>query len=281
VGAEIVSVDSMQVYRGMDIGTAKPTPADRARAPHHLVDIAEPEDVFTVAQFQAVGVAVLDRLADSDVPALVVGGSGLHFRALVDPLRFPGTDPAVRARFEALAAADAAAALVGLDDGAGDHVDLENPRRVVRALEVHALTGETPSGRAAGPEGRAVREYRSRVPVTVAGFDPGETLPDRVALRLERMLAAGFLDEVASLQGRLGPTAAQAAGYRQLLPVVSGDRSLEQGVRRALDATTSLAHRQRVFFRRDPRITWTGWHDEASERAVAALRVFREAGWTS
>ena len=124
-------------------------------------------------------------------------------------------------------------------------------------------------------------KYRSRIPVTVVGFDPGEALPDRVALRLERMLAAGFLDEVASLEGRLGPTAAQAAGYRQLLPVVSGERSLDQGVRRALDATTGLAHRQRVFFRRDPRITWAGWHDEASERAATALRVFREAGWTS
>jgi tRNA dimethylallyltransferase len=271
----------MQVYRGMDIGTAKPSPAERARVPHHLVDITEPEDAFTVAQFQTVGVAVLDRLADSGTPALVVGGSGLHFRALVDPLRFPGTDPEVRGRFEALAADDAVAMLVGLDGGAGEHVDLDNPRRVVRALEIHALTGETPSGRAAGPEGRAVREYRSRIPVAVVGSDPGDALPERVALRLERMMAAGLLDEVAALAGRLGPTASQAAGYRQLLPVVGGEWPLVRGVRRAVDATTGLAHRQRVFFRRDPRIAWIEWHDEASRRAEAALRVLEEAGWTS
>ena len=271
----------MQVYRGMDIGTAKPSPEERARVPHHLVDVAEPEDAFTVAQFQTVGVAVLDRLAASGTPALVVGGSGLHFRALVDPLRFPGTDPAVRARFEALAPADAVEMLVGLDGGAGEHVDLDNPRRVVRALEVHAITGETPSARAAAPEGRAVREYCSRIPVAVVGFDPGDSLSDRVSLRLERMMATGFLDEVASLAGRLGPTAVQAAGYRQLVPVAAGEWPLEEGLRRALDATTGLAHRQRVFFRRDPRITWAGWHDEASRRAEAALRVFEEAGWTS
>jgi tRNA dimethylallyltransferase len=271
----------MQVYRGMDIGTAKPSPAERARVPHHLVDIAEPEEPFTVAQFQTLGVAVLERLTASETPVLVVGGSGLHFRALVDPLRFPGTDPAVRARFEALAPADAVAMLAALDDGAAEHVDLDNPRRVVRALEVHALTGETPSGRAASPSGRAVREYRSRVPVAVVGLDPGDALPDRVAGRLERMMAAGLLDEVAALAGRLGPTAAQAAGYRQLLPVVRGEQPLAGGVRRALDATTGLAHRQRVFFRRDPRITWIEWHDEAARRAEAALRVLEEARWTS
>jgi tRNA dimethylallyltransferase len=271
----------MQVYRGLDIGTAKPTPAERVRIPHHLIDLVDPEETFSVADFQAAGVEVLDRLAGDDRPALITGGSGLHFRALVDPLRFRPTDPDVRAEVEGLASGDALRALLEADPAAADHVDVANPRRVVRALEIYRLTGETPSQRAEDPEAEAVRTYRPARPVAIAGIDPGEALRSRVERRLQRMVALGFLDEVRALEPRLGPTASQAVGYRQLLPVVRGARTLDEGIRRVHDATTALAHRQRVFFRRDPRVGWTEWHDDPAERERRVLRTLEEAGWTS
>ena len=271
----------MQVYRGMDIGTAKPTPAERAEVPHHLVDVAEPEIAFTVADAQAIGRRVLDELAERDVPALIVGGSGLHFRALVDPLEFPPSDPALRLELEALAPADAVEALLGADAAAGDLVDLENPRRVVRALEIHRLTGRTPSERAATPEARAVRAYESVVPVVPVGLDPGDDLGTRVTERFDRMLERGLVDEVRDLAPRLGPTSRNAVGYRQLLPVVAGERDLTEGRRRCIDATTSLARRQRTFFGRDPRLRWMEWDDDADTRTRQVEVVLEEAGWTS
>lgn len=280
-GAEIVSVDSMQVYRGMDVGTAKPGPADRARVPHHMLDLADPGDPYTVAEFQAAGRQVLDDLERRGVPALIAGGSGLHFRSLVDPLRFPPSDPQMRAEIEALGPGAAREALLRLDPGAGDHVDLANPRRVARALEIGRLTGASPSQRALLPEAEAVREYRSRVPLVAVCVDPGDALAGRAEARFDAMLAAGLLDEVAVLAPRLGPTARQAVGYRQLLPVTAGRRTLEEGRRRAIDATRALAGRQRTFFGRDPRPVRIEWHDDARRRAAAASAVFEEAGWTS
>ena len=280
-GAEIVSVDSMQVYRGMDIGTAKPTGQQRARVPHHLIDLADPGEAFSVAEFQREGRRVLADLARRGAPALIVGGSGLHFRALVDPLEFPPHDPAVRRVVEALPPGGAAAALLAADPGAGEHVDLANPRRVARALEVHRLTGLTPTARGEGEQAAAIREYRPLVPVAALGIDPGESLPARVEARFDAMLGAGLLEEVRRLAPRLGRTAAQAVGYKELLPVVWGEASLEEGRTRAVAATRALAGRQRTFFRRDPRVRWLEWHDDPAQRAAAARAAFVEAGWTS
>lgn len=280
-GAEIVSVDSMQIYRGMDIGTAKPSPAQQARVRHYLIDLADPAEAYSAAEFQREGRQVLAELAGRDLPVLIVGGSGLHFRALVDPFRFPPHDPAVRREVEALPPAEAAAALLAGDARAGEHLDLANPRRVARALEILRLTGRTPSERYTGPEAEAVREYRPLFPMVAVGSDPGEGLAARVEARLDAMLAAGLLDEVQRLAPFLGPTAAQAVGYKELLPVVRGEASVEEGRARALAATRGLAGRQRTFFRRDPRLRWLEWHDEPARRAAAAGAVFEEAGWTS
>lgn len=277
-GAGIVSVDSMQVYRGMDIGTAKPSPAERAAVPHHLIDIADPADPFTVAQFQEAGRAVL---ASAGVPLLVVGGSGLHFRALVDPLRFPPSDAAVRARIEALPAEDAVDRLLRADPTAGSHVDLANPRRVVRALEVLEVASATPSQRAAAPEAVAVREYRSDRPFIGLGIDPGDALAERARRRFHRMMDEGLLAEVGALAGSLGATASQAVGYREMLRVVRGEWSEAEGVRRAIDATTALARRQRTFHRRDPRVRWLQWDDDPAAVADQAGRILEEAGWSS
>ncbi len=271
----------MQVYRRMDIGTAKPSPAEQAAVPHHLIDLVDPADPFTVAEFQSAGREVLDRLAAAGTPVMIVGGSGLHFRALVDPLHFEPTDPEVRAEIERLGPVEAIEQLVDVDAGAGNHVDLANPRRVVRAIEIYRLTGMTPSARASGEDAAAVREYCSIMPIAAVGLDPGERLRGRVHRRLDAMMEEGFLQEVRLLAAELGPTASQAVGYRQLLEVVAGEWELAEGVRRARDATTALARRQRTFFRRDPRIRWLEWDDDGERQAETALRTLEEAGWTS
>ncbi|MDH3540958.1 MAG: tRNA (adenosine(37)-N6)-dimethylallyltransferase MiaA, partial [Acidimicrobiia bacterium] len=168
MGASILSVDSMQVYRGMDIGTAKPSAAECAEIAHHMIDLVEPEEEFSVAAFQAASREVIEH-AEGDV--VVAGGSGLHFRAVVDPLEFGATDPEVRADLESRPAPDLVARLAQIDPDAP--VDTSNPRRVIRALEVYELTGETPSDRAKRPSARAVNEYRPLLPFRAVGLDPG------------------------------------------------------------------------------------------------------------
>jgi tRNA dimethylallyltransferase len=281
VRAEILSVDSMQVYRGMDVGTAKPTPEQQARVRHHLLDLADPASPFSVAEFQRAGREVLADLERRGVQALIVGGSGLHFRALVDPLEFPPHDPGVRRAVEGLASAEASAELLSADPQAGECVDLANPRRVSRALEVWRLTGLAPTARAGSEAAAAVRAYRPLLPVVAVGFDPGVALRGRVEARLDGMLGAGLLEEVRRLAPALGSTASQAVGYKQLLPVVRGEATLEDGRARALAATWALAGRQRTFFRRDPRLRWQEWDDDQARRAAAVRAVFEEAGWTS
>ncbi len=271
----------MQVYRGMDIGTAKPDPGTRRRVPHHLVDIADPADEVTAAEFQRRGRSVLDALAAGERAAIVAGGSGLHYRALVDPLTFAPSDPGLRAELEQVPAGVLAGELVAADPGAAHHVDMANPRRVVRAVEVLRLTGLTPTARAATPEAQALAAYRAQVPHIAVGVDPGERLAVRVERRLDAMLAAGLLDEVAGLDGRLGRTAAQAVGYKELLPVVRGEREVEAGREAAIRATLGLAKRQRTFFGRDPRITWIPWDDDPSVRAHRAATAVEEAPWNS
>jgi tRNA dimethylallyltransferase len=280
MGADFVSVDSMQVYRGMNIGTAKPDGTMRRRYGYHLVDLVDPTDELSVAEYQAAGSGVLDRLAVEERAGILAGGSGLHLRSLVDPLEFPPTDDALRTELEEAPRRELLEELLAADPGAGDAVDLANPRRVLRAVEVLRLTGETPTGRVATPQAAAVREYRATRPFIGVGIDPGEDLAARVEERFDAMLGVGLLDEVAALAPRLGRTARQAVGYKELIPVVSGEASLEEGRAGAIRATLALAKRQRTFFRRDPRIEWIPWHHEPEERAAAAWSRLEES-WTS
>lgn len=280
-GAEIVSVDSMQVYRGMDIGTAKPSDDERRRVPHHMIDVAEPSESYSVTRFQEAGRAAISEIRRRRARVLVVGGSGLHFRSLVDPMSFAPSDRAVRARFEALTEDEAVFALLSVDPEAGRWVHLANPRRVVRALEIHALTGRTPTERAATPEASALRQYRPKEPLAAIGIDPGPSLGVRVAQRFHGMLARGLIDEVRRITPRLGDTAAAAVGYREMARVVAGEWDLAYGTHRAIEATTALVRRQRTYYRRDPRIRWLKWDDDGSALAAGALRALEEAGWTS
>lgn len=266
MGAGIVSLDSMQVYRGMDIGTAKATPAEQRRVPHSMIDLVDPDEEYSVQDFQAEARRIIDI---SESPVILVGGSGLHMRAVIDPLEFLPTDEAVRFELEQTEPADLVAELLAADPEAGALVDLANPRRVVRAVEVHRLTGRTPNEIAEDPPRRAVARYESQYRCRIVGVDPGEALGDRIDHRLDSMVTGGLLAEVDHLRGSLGRTASQAVGYAQLLPVVAGEATLENGISATRKATWELARRQRAWFRRDPRITWL---DPLHDDVVTAVR---------
>ncbi len=281
-GGEIVSVDSMQVYRGLDIGTAKATPDMQRHTTHHLLDLVEPEQDMSVAEFQREGRRVLAKLHQRAVTPVICGGSGLHFRSLVDPLEFPPNDPTIRAEIDSLSTAEARVRLLTVDPAAKQHVDLANPRRVARALEIEALTGLSPSQRAATPAAGAVREYRSDLEFVAIGLDPGPDLAGRVERRFDAMLELGLLDEVRSLQPRLGRLAAQAVGYKELAAVVAERQPLAIGRDAALRGTRALAKRQRTFFRRDPRIQWVAWDPDPALRLAAVIdHLDRTTTWTS
>jgi tRNA dimethylallyltransferase len=258
VGAEIVAVDAFTVYRGMDIGTAKPSPEDRRRVPHHLVDVLDPEQDCTVRWFQpAARRAIADVLARGRT-ALLVGGSGLYFRAAVDPLEFPPTDPAVRAAVEAAAGDDPPAAharLAAADPAAAALIEPGNLRRTVRALEVIQLTGRPFSAWRT-----AWDDYRPVYPgLRVYGLDrPREELVARIGQRVDGMMAAGLLEECRALHGRpLSATAAQAIGYAELLGHLDGRTTLDEAVEATKARTRRFAARQRRWFRGDPRVRWT------------------------
>lgn len=258
LGAEIVSIDSMLIYRRMDIGTAKPTPVQRREIPHHLLDLADPSRSFSVAQYQDAATHVLDDLGGRDVTPLLVGGSGLYFRACVDDLEFPSTDPGIRGdlerQAEALGAPRLYARLEDLDPIAAAKIEPGNIRRTIRALEVAGLTGRPFSSFA-----RAWGEYPADH-VRVAGIDVERAvLNERIAHRVDAMVLGGWLDEVARLvDAGFGAwlTATQAIGYAELARHLRGDLPLEEAVALTVTRTKQLARRQMAWFRRDPRVRW-------------------------
>lgn len=257
LGAEIVSADAMLVYCGMDIGTAKPTPTERARVPHHLVDVVDPSEDFSVARFQPLArAAIADVLARGAVP-LLVGGSGLYFHAVVDEFVFPPTDATVRARLEAEAAEAGLAPLyrrlVERDPEAAARIQPANLRRIVRALEVIELTRRRFSSFR-----EAMDQPVSRYRLTVLGLDPGpQLLRARVAERVASMAAAGLVDEVRLLATHtLSRTARQALGYKELLDALERGTPVEAALDEVVARTRSYARRQLAWFRRDARVRW-------------------------
>jgi tRNA dimethylallyltransferase len=256
LGGEVVNADSMQLYRGMDIGTAKPDLAERDGVHHHLLDLWHVREPASVAEYRSRARAEIDRLRAQGVVPLLVGGSGLYVRAVLDELDFPGTDPVVRARLEAeLAEVGPAvlhARLTGLDPAAGEAVLPSNGRRIVRALEVIELTG--------GPFRAQLPEPEPHYPAVVVGLDrdPAE-LDARIAARVDRMWAAGFVAEVEALAAdglREGPTASRALGYAQVLGQLDGALTAEEARERTVSTTRRFVRRQRSWFRRDGATTW-------------------------
>jgi tRNA dimethylallyltransferase len=253
--AEIVTVDSMQVYRGMDIGTAKPGPVERAEVPHHLLDVVDPGDEYDVTRFAADVAVALREIAGRSAAAVLVGGTGLYLRAALGEIEAPGQFPDVRAALDA--EPDTAVLhrrLVQLDPVAAGRMEPSNRRRVLRALEV--CVG---SGRPFSSYGPGLAVYPP-TPVRLFGLRPTRPALDRrIVRRYREQLAAGFLDEVRTLAAGPRPlsrTAGQALGYRELLEHLAGATALEEAVDRAIVRTRQFARRQERWFRRDPRIRW-------------------------
>ena len=254
LGGEVVNTDAMQLYRGMDVGTAKVPVAERRGVPHHLLDVLDPPEDATVADYQGWGRAALDDLAARGRVPVAVGGSGLYVRALLDHLDFPGTDPALRAALEARADAEGPRALHA--ELAAERIGPHNARRIVRALEVIALTGR--------PYSSSLPEHVYEVPAIQIGLDCDRAvLDERVAGRVARMWAGGLVDEVDRLlaAGGLGRTAARAVGYAQVLALRAGRLSERQAYDETVVATRRLARRQMGWFGRDPRVHWLDAQD--------------------
>jgi tRNA dimethylallyltransferase len=265
---ELVSVDSMQVYRGMDIGTAKPTAAERAEVPHHVLDLVDPSEDFSVTQHQAAVRDALDDIARRDKRAILVGGTGLYVRAIVDRLTIPGQWPDVKRGLEAETDTTALhARLAELDPVAAARMEPTNRRRIVRALEVTVGSGQPFSSFGPGLEA-----YDPHVPFHLAGLrtDRAERAAG-IARRFHAMLDVGLLDEVRALAvATLSRTARQALGYRELLRHVEDGAPLDECIEEAIRRTRQFARRQEAWFRRDPRIHW---YDTTPEIDRVAERV--------
>lgn len=269
LGAEIVSVDSMQVYRGMDVGTAKPARAEMERVPHHLVDLRDPDHELTVAEFQELGRAAIEEVAARGRLPLLVGGSGLYFRALVDDLEFPPRSEEVRRGLELEAEEVGAEVLYerlrDADPVAAARIEPGNARRIVRALEVIAITGAPFSANTTWDR------YTSRYDLAVAGLDRDrDELHRRIEARVAAMLAAGLVEEAEEVRRRgAGRTASQALGYRQ---VYEGAAELQDEIAKA---TRRFARRQLAWFKADPRVRWFDAADPGLEGRLVAF--FRDA----
>ncbi|MEO7557144.1 MAG: tRNA (adenosine(37)-N6)-dimethylallyltransferase MiaA [Acidimicrobiales bacterium] len=258
---ELVSVDSMQVYRGMDIGTAKPTAAEQAEVPHHLIDLVAPDADFGVSRFQAACREVLAAIAARGHRAVLVGGTALYLRAIIDDLTIPGQHPDARAAVEADPdTASLHRRLADLDPLAAARIDPANRRRLVRALEVTIGSGRPFSSFGPGLDAHPETAYR----LVALNMAPSVNAA-RIEERFGEQLAAGFVEEVRGLAGRpggLARTARQAVGYRELLRHIEDGAPLEDCVEEAISRTRQMARRQRAWFRRDPRITWLPVDDD-------------------
>ena len=268
IGAEVVNADSMQLYRGMDVGTAKLTEAERQGVPHHLLDVWDVTHTATAAAYQQLARGVIDELLARDVTPVLVGGSGLYLRAALDELSFPGTDPELRAALEAALEQDGALALharlAALDAAAAGRMEPTNGRRVVRALEVVLMTGGMPGEMTA---------YEGHYEVTYLGLDR-EDLATRTDARVDRMWAAGLVDEVRGLERaglRDGVTASRALGYAQVLAMLEGQYDEPEAMETTKAATRRFVRRQRAWFRRDPRIRWLDPAADLLQQGMAAL----------
>jgi tRNA dimethylallyltransferase len=273
LGGEIVNTDAMAVYRGMDIGTAKPAPAERRGIPHHLIDVLDVTEPLTVAEFQAWARRTVAEVRERGALPVLVGGSALYTRAVLDRFDFPGTDPVRRARLEAELARVGPPALHDrlrdVDPVAAERILPDNGRRIVRALEVIEITGRPFSA------DLPVLEYVDPATVQIGIAIDRPTLDARIERRVAAMFDDGLIVEVERLlEAGLdeGRTAREAIGYRQVGAYLRGELSLAQAREQTVVATRRFARRQDAWFRKDPRITWVRWDDPGRlDAALAAI----------
>jgi tRNA dimethylallyltransferase len=270
-GVELISVDSMQVYRGMDIGTAKPTPAERAEVAHHGIDLVDPTDDFTVADFVVAHDVALGEIARRGGSALLVGGTGLYHRAVVDELDLPGDFPDVRAEIEA--EPDTLRLhrhLVEADPVAATKMEPTNRRRVVRALEV-----TLGSGRPFSSFGPGLHAYPPTPVVQIGVRRPRRVVAERIERRVHEMIEAGLVAEVEGLLARGGfsRTAGQALGYKEIVAALRGEIDEDEAIEQIITRTRRFAVRQERWFRRDPRVRWIDVGDDGHTVSAVAAAV--------
>jgi tRNA dimethylallyltransferase len=272
---EVINADSMQLYRGMDIGTGKLTFAERGGVPHHMLDIWDVTETASVSEYQRLARAVIADVQRRGRIPILVGGSGLYVRAAIDNLEFPGTEPALRARLEAELAALGPAVLHGklaaADPAAAAAILPTNGRRIVRALEVIELTGR--------PFSATLPEYASVLPAVQLGLSvPRPDLDLRIAARVSKMWRDGLVDEVRRLADpgvhgglRAGRTASRALGYAQVLRFLDGEWTRGEAEDQTVRLTRRFARRQESWFRRDPRVHWLSAAKPVSTRLALAV----------
>ncbi|MCI1936370.1 MAG: tRNA (adenosine(37)-N6)-dimethylallyltransferase MiaA [Bifidobacteriaceae bacterium] len=251
--AEIINADAYQMYKKMDIGTAKATPQERAEVPHHLIDIIEPSDSMTAARFQKWARACIGDLARRGVRPILVGGSGLYARAAVDAISFQGTDPQVRQRLEKRADVEGPGILFDeltrKDPQAAEKMDPHNVRRTIRALEIIEITGH--------PYSASLPRYEYVIPTVQIGLDLSRDVLDaRIDERTALMREAGLVEEARSLRSEMSVTARRALGYQQVLAYLDGEMGEDEAFSLIAQRTKRLARKQMGWFGRDPRIHW-------------------------
>jgi tRNA dimethylallyltransferase len=272
IGGEILSVDSMQVYRGMDVGTAKPSLQEQGQVRHHLIDVASPDDIYTVARFVESADAVIADAAARGVPLIATGGTPMFYKALFQGLfEGPGADDAIRARLRAESGEALHARLLRIDPAAAARIHSNDTRRLIRALEVFEITGKPISSFQTDWDAQTVRH-----PARWFGLEwDKDALNQRINARVKAMITAGWVDEVRGLlkqYGQLSPTAAAATGYAELIEHLAGRCSLDEAVEQIKIATRQLARRQMKWFRRFANVRWLPAH-EAVDAIVGSGRA--------
>ena len=275
-GGELLSVDSMQVYRHMDIGTAKPTADERARVRHHLIDLVEPNETFTVARFVEMADATIANAAARSVPLVATGGTPLYYKALFEGMfDGPGASAEIRDRLRLLSNDELHARLAQVDPAAATRLHRNDTKRLIRALEVHELTG-LPISSLQAEWGEAAAE---RYPAVWIGLDwDRDVLNRRINTRVKAMMEAGWLEETNGLlsrYGELSKTAAEATGYAELIAHLHGRGKLDDAVEQIKIATRQLARRQMKWFRRFRNVTWIAGDRPLGEKVEIAMRAWR------
>ena len=274
---EIISIDSMAIYRGMDIGTATPTVQEQEEIPHHVINIVDPSDEFALPLFQSAVEKALKEISDRGNRAVLVGGTGLHVRAVVDRLEIPPRFLSIRDEIELISETSILyRKLNDLDPLASAKIEPGNRRRIVRALEVTLGTGRPFSSFGPG------LDVYPPSPFTQIGIRMPRDLNDlRIAERYKRQIEDGFVEEVENLlsDGRkLSKTASQALGYKQVISYIDGENTLEEAIDSAISSTRRFARRQEKWFRRDPRIHWMDMKNDSLELLEEVIKVFDAIG---